>query len=95
MIGTNGQLSDDLKKDGWIACEVKECSICCGSGWSESGYAAEGKPGERFYGAAKEGTKCGGCEGTGYILNLSTAIACKVTTTVERKRNVIRRIVVT
>lgn len=80
MIKLNGTLNEELLEEGWIACKINECGICNGSGWSDCGHAGEGKPGERSYMEAQEGTKCGGCEGAGYILDLDTAIACKVRT---------------
>lgn len=68
-------LSEDMPL--YVACQIAECSVCEGSGYKEWGYVAElGLP-------AKEGVKCDRCKGTGYILDLGTAISVRVSTIVE------------
>lgn len=74
MIKIDGNLDEDLLKDGWVACEIKECTSCRGTGWGECW-------GESEY--ERDVSECEWCNGSGYILDLDTAIACKVKTTVE------------
>ena len=72
-VKLEGNLDEELLEAGWIACQITECVSCEGSGWWEWPYSAEDEAGR----------KCTSCDNTGYILDLDTAIACKVKTTVE------------
>ena len=89
-IYIEGDIAENILDESmpiYIACRLDKCSVCEGSGWSEYGHATQGKPGDRFYMPAQEGVKCRRCKGTGYILELDTAIPVEVNTVVSHVKN--------
>lgn len=81
ILKIEGDLDEDLLKNGWITCMIRACPICKGSGIKKYG-SPEHPPvtegGSSF--PAIEAVYCEACNRSGYILDLDTAIACTVTT---------------
>ena len=86
--GSLDESIEDIKLPGWIAVEIRECSTCDGSGYTEPGSPAHPpvrEGGKSF--PATDPVRCDRCFGAGHILHLDTAILCDVSVTVTLKES--------